>query len=248
MKKLSLLSLFIIATVSVAFSQHYYKIYRPTDPNTLNDSTLFIYGGANQELISKLNVVNIGSTTDTVLVKRVKVSVLGSTVNEICWALQCYDSTHNVSDNYEIIAPGDTAQLANDFNGDYFPFGRIGTSTLYYIFFNKHTPTHADTITVSYVTSTAGVANINDKAISFLSPYPNPAGTNVTFGYSFSSGVQTANLKIFNMLGECVQTLPLNTSKTKALVNVQSIPSGIYICEIQASGCQPAFQKLVVSH
>lgn len=249
MKKSSLLLLLALGAALSSFAQTF-KIYHPGNPNALNDSTVTIYGGINQELVSKFNVINLTSSPiDSVMVKRIKVSVLGNTINAICWANTCYDTLHNVSDSSEIIGAHDTAQLSNGFYGDYYPLGQIGTSTFRYVFFNKFRPTtQADTVTVNYVSTTTSIAHLSSGQIGFYTPYPNPAGNMVTFGYNFSNGAQAATLKLFNMLGECIQTLPLNTSKIKAMLNVQAIPSGIYICEIQANGCQPAFQKLVVSH
>ncbi len=240
--------MFAVAAFSFSNAQGL-EIIGQNGNHSLNDSTVMYWGNPTNEMVSILWVINTGATADTVKVKRYYISVLGNTTNAICWAGLCYDSTHNFSDLTYIIGPGDTAKLANQFNGDYYPNGQIGTSRIQYTFFDIGRPsTISDTVYVDYITTPTGIPTETAKAINFSAPYPNPSNSTVNFSYSLASGVSTASMKIFNLLGECIQTLPLNTNKTKTALNVQSIPSGIYVCEIEANGCKPAYQKMIVSH
>lgn len=249
MKKITFLSLFIWAFSSFSYGQSNLKLIVYNNPNSLNGTTLTYWGAASSTITTDpIDLVNTGATTDTIYVKRVYVSVVGNTTNAICWAGQCYDTTHGVSDDYEIIGPGDTARLGNSFTGDYYPLGQIGTSTIKYLFYDVKRPKVVDTLTINYETSPTGVAQISAGQINFSTPYPNPANSFATFNCSFTNGTQSANLKIFNLIGECVQTLPLSSLQNKANINVQALPSGIYICEVEANGYQPVYQKMVVSH
>jgi hypothetical protein len=247
MKKILLLLMMSIGTISFSYSQTL-KIIETGDNNILNDSTIFVYGDTGSEMISTLWLINSGSDSIKVTVRRDSIYCLPGSENEICWAGTCYGYYTSVSPNTEDIGPGDTAMLASQFNGDYFPMSAFGTSTIRYSFYNPFNRSDSAWVIVKYVTGVTGIATFANNAINFSAPYPNPAGNNACFNYSFNAGVQSASLKIYNLIGECILTSPLNTSKNKTHLNVQSMPSGIYICEIEATGCQPAFQKLVVAH
>ncbi len=248
MKKNLLLALFLVAFGSFSWGQIH--ILRPSNKNVLNDSTIYVYCNTNISYVSfDLYATNSGPKI-TVVVKRDSILLpMKDTDNAFCWGGLCFAKTVDTATLTESLGTGDTAKGANAFSGHYYPYGHVGIATIRYVFYNKINPLDSAWVLVNYdAIPGLGVQNIADKAISFSTPYPNPASNSVTFNYNLSNSVQAANLKIFNLLGECIQTLPLNASKNKASVNIQSIPSGVYVCEIQASGCQPAYQKLVVSH
>jgi hypothetical protein len=247
MKKILLISLLAFGTFSMTFAQSL-KIIKTGDNNILNDSTLTIYGDTGTEMISTLWIINTTADSMKVDARRDSISWLVGSENEICWAGTCYSFSTSISPNTEDIGPGDTAKLASQFNGDYFPNSSTGTSTFRYSFYNPFSRADSSWVIVKYVSVVTGIASLSGSAISISAPYPNPADNSASFNYKLASSVSAANLKIFNLIGECIQTLPLNISKYKTTLNVQTIPSGIYICEIEADGCQPVYQKLVVSH
>jgi hypothetical protein len=247
MKKITFSLLFAVATISFSYSQNL-KIIKPGGTHGLNDSTIVVYGDITDSLVTQsLNVINTSSGTLTVNAKREIVSAVSGSQNEICWAGTCYSPTTTVSPNTESLAAGDTSNLGNTFSGDYLPHGYTGTTTIRYVFFDTHNFNDTAAITVEFITTLAGISSIKDGGINF-SLYPNPARNTVNFNYKFTGNVQTANLKIFNLLGDCVQTLPLSVVENKTTIDVQSMPAGIYVCEVQASGCQPVYQKLIVAH
>jgi len=248
MKKIAFSLLFALAATSFVFSQNL-EIIEPGNSHILNDSTIYSYGlSSDAEFGPTLDIINTSSGSLTVNVRRVIIDTVTGSQNEICWALFCYGPSVNQSPNTENIGSHDTAKGSNQFNGDYLPNGHTGTTTIKYIFFNVSNHNDSAVITVVYDATATGIASLTNGEINFSALYPNPANNNVSFNYSLTNGVQTATLKIFNLLGNCVQTLPLSGLKNKTVINVQSIPTGIYLCEIEANGCQPVYQKLVVSH
>lgn len=250
MKKITLLLSFALAAVSFSQAQNLKIIYQGgTDHNYLNDSTILVYGSSTVSFFPSptFDVINKSSDSANLWVKRTIISALPTTTNAICFAGYCGAVTQGASVYSCNIGAGDTAELGNAFYGDYYPNNQVGVTTIRYTFYNYN---YADSgsFIIKYITGPAGIALISAGQIGFSVPYPNPASNNVNFSYSLINGVQSANLKIFDLLGKCIQTLPLNTSKNKTTVDVQTMPSGVYICEIQAEGCQPAYQKMIVSH
>jgi len=247
MKKTTLLTLLALAITSFSYSQTLKIIIQGVSGPILNDSVISVYGSNSSILISPtIDVINNGPKA-YLHAKRTILSAVVNSTNAICFAGICGPVTDGTDPDSCNIATGDTAELGNAFYGDYYPNGGNGVTTIRYTFFN-HNYTDTASFVVRYVSSPTGIAQISEGEISFLSPYPNPAGSFVNFNYSLNNGIQAANLKIYNLLGECVQTLPLSALKSKTSIDVQSMPSGIYVCELQADGCQPAYQKLIVSH
>jgi len=250
MKKITFSFLFAFAAFSSVFSQHL-EIIRtgPAGNHSVNDSTLVLYGLVSDSMLTQsLYVINSSGSAMTVNAKREVVSEVAGSQSEICWAGTCYSPSTTVSPSTETLTPPhDTSNNANTFSGDYLPHGYKGTTTINYEFWDVSNSTDSAHITVKFIITLTGIASIKDGGINFSAPYPNPANSAVNFNYSLTN-VESANLKIFNLLGDCIQTLPLSPLKNKTTVDVQSIPSGVYVCEIVAEGCQPVYQKLIVSH
>jgi hypothetical protein len=249
MKKYLLLAILFITLTNLSNAQ--FKILNPFDKSVITNDTINVFGNPTNQITISFWVVNTGVGSVTLLSRRDSISLLlPDTTNDFCWGGLCYPNTTNVSSFSETIGAGDTSNTINTpyFYTHFTPYGRIGTSSIRYTFYNSSLHSDSNWVLVNYIITPAGISTVSDKSIIFSSPYPNPSGTSVNFNYSLSSGTQSANLKIFNLLGECIQTIPLNASKNKTSINVQAMPSGIYICQIAASGCQPICQKMIVSH
>jgi len=257
MKKLIFLAVASILFSTISWGQGELKIIQPNSTKILNGDTLIIYGAGDitDEMNVNLDIINSGSINDnSVYVRRDSLSLpmRCSSDNEFCW-ISCYDTAVNVSPNSQAIPAKDTAGGVNGgaslFQGHYWPYGHAATAYIRYAFYNQgNPPSDSSWVVVEYNPLLTGIQNISSKDIAFSAPYPNPANTTLCFNYSLNSNTQAANLKIFNLLGECVQIRPLDVSKGNTIINVQAMSSGVYVCEIEASGCQPAYQKMVISH
>jgi len=247
MKKHLLLAL-CFAITSFSFGQ--LKVLVPGANQPLNNGdTVSVFGNATDEMNINLYVINTG-TKMTVLARRDSLLLpMKDTNNTFCWGGFCYSQFTDVSTLSETLNHGDTANGISEFTGHYSPYGHLGAAYLKYTFYDHNGPGPTEGwVVVKYDATPAAVQNISNGNIRLATPYPNPANSFVTVNYSLNNGVQTANLKIFNLLGKCVETYPLSSLQTKTNIDVQSMPSGIYICEMQAQGCQPVYQKMVVSH
>lgn len=255
MKKSLFLAIFCFAISSLSFGQ--FNIVDAVG-NIVNSDTVLVLGNTTDEMTVSFNVVNMGIDTITVDARRDSIStptIMDSSRvfrwdNTFCWGLcYSYGETFDVSDGGELLnrggSSGDTSFSA--FVGYYEARGSVGAAYIRYTFYAARNRSDSSWVMVKYDATPTGIQGISGMSSSFTA-YPNPASNSVNFTYTLSSGVQSANLKVYNLLGECVQTLPLSTLQSKTTLDVQSMPSGIYICEIQAQGCQPVCQKLVVSH
>ncbi len=252
MKKILSLAIFCIAFSAISFGQQQFKIVHQGDTNAFNNDTVSVYGNATQEMSITFNVVNTGIDSVSVYLRRDSISTVPKfdSNNTFCWVL-CFSlgDTNNVSAYSQTLnkwnTPGDTSSAS--FIGYYKALGHLGASYIRYTFFAARNHNDSSWVMVKYIATPAGTQSLSGNTINF-SAYPNPASHAVNFTYNLVSGSTAANLKIYNLLGECVQTLPLNTAKNKTTVDVQSIPAGVYVCEIEANGYQSSYKKLVVTH
>lgn len=246
MKKSLLLAILCTAISSFSFGQFHII---DTTGKIVNNDTVVVYGNATDVMHTSFNVINTGLDSASVYARRDSISLpIGDTDNYFCWVL-CYGTSTTVSPFTETLSKGGSAGDTSfpAFAGYYNPYGHLGAALIRYTFFSARIHADSSWVMVKYIATPTGIQNVSAVNNSF-SAYPNPASSFVSINYSLTSGIQSANLKIYNLLGECVQTLPLSSLKSKTSMNVQSIPSGIYVCEVTANGCQPIYQKLVVSH
>ena len=216
--------------------------------NILNDSTITINGLSSGLITDSLYVINSDSLGTNVDVKLDLLSIVAGSDNYFCWGANCFAPGVTRSRAYEGAVSIPAKDTNKTFYCDYNPSGNVGMSSIRYVFYNDADTADSAWVIIRYNATLTAVQNIAGENISLSPPYPNPANGSVNFSYSLSKGVTSANLKIYNLLGECVQTLPVSALKNKTTIDVQSMPSGIYVCAIAAPGCQPVYQKMIVSH
>ena len=247
MKKILPLAILCFAISSLSFAQAPLKIVIAGDTNRINNDTVTVWGNTTDIMNSpNINVINMGIDSLNIYCRRDSLSTpsVFDSNNYFCWVL-CYGNTTTVS-NYAELLYRDSASNPS-FQGHYNPLGHAASAYIRYSFFLAKNHNDSAWVVVKYLSTPTGVQTLSGKPFSF-SAYPNPAQNNVNFNYTIAANVSTASLKIYNLLGECIQTLPLSAAKNKTTIDVQSMPSGIYVCAIEANGFEPAYQKLVVTH
>lgn len=68
----------------------------------------------------------------------------------------------------------------------------------------------------------------DNQELESLKVYPNPSKTTVTFEFD-KPMEQTATLKLFNILGECIYQAEVEKDHTQFIIDVDAIAPGIYI-------------------
>jgi len=250
MKKISVLLLFVLSATFFCSAQNL-KIIRPHyTNNVLNDSTVIHYGNSVNEMVDSISVINSTNSSISILVKRDTAVWNPATVNSFCWGINCFAPGVSITpfSDRQNVSSGDTLKGVNGLFADYSAYGYVGITAIRYVFYDASNPSDSAWIIVDFDALPSGIPAVSGNVTIISAPYPNPSNTSVNFTYRLSNSSQSANLKIFNMLGESIQTIPISSSTNKVSINVQSIPSGIYVCEIQTEGSKPVYQKMIVSH
>jgi len=248
MKRILLLISAVILGGTVLFAQSL-KIYVSGHGSTImNDSMITVFGSVGGTHTVYAYVKNTAGYSINAKAKYEDSTSLPNGQNSFCWGTQCYGANSApmfVSPSGEGI---NSNRTDSTFSGDYYDNGFVGTELVRYVFFNSINSTDSSWILIKYIiTSPAGIPQISSNNLHISAPYPNPTGGNVSFNYQLN-GEEQASLVIYNTLGQSVQTMSLNNSSSRVNMNVAGLPSGIYICKIEAEGAEPVFQRLIVTH
>jgi len=165
----------------------------------------------------------------------------------ICVGTNCYMGVGD-SDSFQVptsftVPTGQySKRLFTDYNPDsVYP----GITTILFVAYDVNTTSDSAWIYVQFNALPTGIQGIIANTIHMSSLYPNPANSVVNFTYHTNYDAQ---LSVYNSIGQLINTVSLSSSKESARINTAGMPSGIYICKVQAEGAEPAYRKLVVSH
>lgn len=237
-----LLSVVAGLAASVVVAQNY-KILDPINNNNITNSDVYTWGDQNGTLEYDVHVVNQASTAKNVKVKRMEVSVAGTSTNYFCWTV-CYAPNTSVSPSGIIINPGDTA---NDFHGYYAGGGTGGESIITYVFFDANNVNDSSYVRVHYYSSPTGITEITGEN-KVSAAYPNPAANVTTLNYSLKSNVQSAKISLYNMLGDEVKEIKLDDKQGTLKLHVEDLTPGIYFYSLVADSKVITTKRLVISH
>ncbi len=248
MKKL-LLSLALIIGLSV--------IVKAQDPVTLSwngvtyGDTVTVFGAPNEEGELTFHAV-VHNNTDNginVLVARTNIDVLDGTENSFCWPVICWSPMVDTSGQYQFIAAGGQSEddmfsghyNYNDINGN----PQYGTSLVKYAFFDKDNFEIIDTVYVKYMLGYTGIDE-NGLTTAVSDIYPNPASSFANVDFHLNSTVKSAEIKIVNLVGKVVKTIPLNQKEGSVKVDLNNLSEGLYFYTVLVNGKIEKTKKLIV--
>jgi hypothetical protein len=245
MKRL-VLSVYLIAIAAIfGYSQSLSlsNMHGAIEPN----STIIQAGTPDSvELITYLNVKNMGNLSMNVLCKKVELKMHDSTEITMCWAGNCYPSNVFVSPNAQLMAPG---QTITDFVGHYtqiaYQHFSSGESVIRWVFYDRSNVNDSVSVTIKYTSFPMGVDDATATVLSKV--YPNPANGSASFSYSIPGGSQ-GTMVVRDLLGSSVQTQLLPAASGKATLNTMNLRDGIYFCTLLVDGIATHTQKLIVKH
>jgi len=245
--KRSLVILGIFLSGMSAFAQNDMNIYVQGITHPVNDSTIVLWGAVNTDHTQYAYVTNTSGSTIYIRAKyQVTTSVSGGE-NSFCWGPTCFGQT--TAPEFESPA-ADTIhgnRTDSTFSGHYYDMGTPGTNAVRYVFLNKLNANDSSWVIVKYEISPTGIEQLSADALHMSAPSPNPAKNVASFNYHLN-GVGKAVLGIYNTIGQNVQNIPVNSSNDRIELDITSLPSGIYICKLEAEGTTPVFQKMMVTH
>ncbi len=241
MKKTLLVIVALLGFCSLGFSQ--LSIQDTSGATLTNGDTLAVNGTAGYQLSAHVYIYNaiVPIPVEAIAIPG-NVAVSGCTYS-ICVGPTCYKT---VPVNTNFTSPSFNVPKGKDSNAFYQDYNAVnaGTTVIMYEIKNK-TGTDSAWFFVKFIAVPTGIQTIAANNLHISSLYPNPANSSFSFTYHTDYDAQ---LSIYNSLGQEVKAIALSPAKESISINTTDMPSGIYICRVQAAGANTAFRRLVVSH
>jgi hypothetical protein len=211
-----------------------------------NGDSIYVYGEIPEgfyELLSHAIVTNVSDRKVDVMVLRNEIYAVPGTTNYLCWFVCLSPETNLSPEPIELEAGASTEDW--EFAGHYQPNGHNGTSIIEYVFFNADNEEDFVAMKVFFVVSPASLADLRSRLV-FGNAYPNPARNQVNFDYELPSGIQSASIQIFNMLGKRVSEMQINPSMRNVSIPVHDLGEGLYFYSLVINGETSMTRKLVI--
>ena len=194
------------------------------------------------EFLQDMQIRNLTSEDWNVLVKKEVIEDLEGVSNYFCWGL-CFGPDTYVSPNpVAVPANSVTSVGALSFHA-MFEDNVFGKVQVKYSAYDERHPEDAVTINVVFHKSGEGVHEV--AAVRFGQAYPNPASSVVNFDYNVNAS-DRASVSVYNLLGQEVMSLPINTLQDRLSISVADLNNGIYFCNLFVNGSAVKTEKFVV--
>lgn len=195
-------------------------------------------------------VKNISANSVSTKVRKTVISTTAGQDMLFCYGSTCYTPATIVSTNAVNIPAGQqmpngtgTYGIRTEFNNN----GIIGSSTVRYMAYNTADANDTAVFYITYIVSAVGVETFNNN-VKALNAFPNPVGNSLAVSYNINRNSVGAEVKIFNIAGSLVKTIPVNPSETSVRFDVSDLQDGVYFYTICINGSNTSTKKLVVNH
>lgn len=232
----------VILTVFYANSQSFHLSW---DGVTLGDTVVISPEDTTAaELIFEAIIHNDTDNGANIKVVRNRVVLLDGALDYFCWGA-CYPPDLDTSGMTMFVpAGGQSGDI--DFSAHYEIHDVVGVSIVEYTFFNFDNPVDAIKVVVKYDTSPSAIDENILANISVSDIYPNPAVNTVSLDYNLPMEIESAGIKIVNLLGSVVKEQQINTGIDKIRMDISDLNDGIYFYSVLINGEAYITKKLIV--
>ena len=242
--------IFVLLLAAAACSGHAQSLQLSNIHGVIAPNAIIIQAGTpdSLEMITYLNVKNIGTGTMSVYCKKSELSMLDSTQMTMCWADGCYPPDVNVSPSAKTIQAGETI---TDFVGHYsqiayLPFMK-GESVIRWVFYDAEDDNDSMSVTIKYTSYPVGVEETTQPLATLSNASPNPASAHASFSYFVPSG-SVGEIIIRNVLGSTIHSEKLPSGHGTSTINTTNLSNGIYFYSLLVDGKLCQSKRLIVKH
>ena len=244
MKKSLLVVLCACLMVGTSFAQDVESI----DPVTTVMGSLSNPDDA--ELDVHWDLVNMGSDTLKVRLRRIQDQIVSGSQNRFCWGPLCYDyPTNESSSNPNLLVTMAPGVAETTFHGYYEHQGNAGHSVIQYCFFDAFDTSNESCTSVNFCVDDACVVGVDEMTNAFElgNISPNPVTGLASFSYSFQQRPSNARVSIYNLVGKSVRQVALNNKNGIVFLDAQDYQAGVYFYTLEVNGKILSTKKLVIS-
>ena len=167
---------------------------------------------------------------------------------QVCMGIYCWDprNTDGIwdSENFALLtlAPG---QSTGELSFKQFFEGDMGSQWRFY-FFDRNNPEDRVMVELNVGACDSANAITEAPALEASPAYPNPAHNTVNIDFNVSAS--PVKLQVFDLVGNVVKDLTLETTQGTAKLDVSDLNNGVYFYNLTVNGHRSEVKSLVVSH
>ncbi len=196
------------------------------------------------EIVFHAIVNNVSDNNINVGVIRSRIELIGDAEDYFCWGA-CYPPFLDTAGTTILINAG--AQSGDeDFSGHYTINGVVGVSMIKYTFYNVANEAENIDVYVKFNTAPDAIDEHILSNIQVSDAYPNPAKNFVDIDYQMPNEVETASIRIMNILGSVVKEQQISNLAGRLRINVSDINSGVYFYSVVINDEIIRTEKLIV--
>lgn len=209
---------------------------------------------------TSVKVKNVGDIKTYIGVKEVEKANIANYSVSICWGEQCLVTKPDITIVADPISL-EPAAVDNSFKYELKPWdnaGNVSNARATFRFYTTDELGNANgidstdiTYNISITGSTAIIRTaVGQQAAPTLSkPYPNPAitHTQVDIDLPNLTAQTSANLQVFDMLGQAVASYKLQSGQNAIVIPTRHLNPGIYFCSLEVNGKRYSSQRFSVT-
>ncbi len=214
-----------------AFAQNLEIVHPVTSTQGSIDSVLYI----------KMHVKNNSASGTSVYLERSIKTLVSGQLSYFCFGITCYPPNVNISpENISLNAGAEDSSVKTYLD----PRGVEGTSVVNYCFYNLD-KTDSACLLLTYGAMATGI--VNNSHLKFIKVFPNPAVETIKLAFNTEKVYNSSEIQISDLSGRVVYTEAVDTKDGLISVNIETLPAGVYVCNLVGDGVTIARDKIVVN-
>ncbi len=199
-----------------------------------------VYGNADSVVYIKMHIKNNGAEETEVFLQRKIQTLVSGQLSYFCFGINCYPPNVNKSPENIVLSVGAEDSSVKTYVD---PRGTAGTSVVNYCFYNL-SKTDSACLLLTYDVTATGI--VNNSHLKFVKVFPNPAHDVVKLAFNTEKVYNTSEIQLVDLSGRVVYSEKVETKEGLIAIDISTVPTGVYVCNLVGDGVTIARDKIVV--
>jgi hypothetical protein len=205
------------------------------------DPVTSVVGNSEEIAYINLHVKNNSASTQEIYLQRTILSLVPGHLSYFCFGVTCYPPGVSKSPDNLTLTAGSTDESVKTYID---PRSEVGVSTVNYCYYNLAKTDSACLLLTYDMKLASGI--VNNSHLKFVKVFPNPADEFVNLAFNTEKVYANTEIQISDLSGRIVASEVVSTKEGLIKVDVSTLPSGIYVCNLVADGVSIARGKVII--
>ncbi len=228
MKK-SLLTAILGLFITLTYAQNLQITHPVSTAHGNQDSVVYI----------KMHIKNNSANSTSVFLQRKIQTLVAGQLSYFCFGINCYPPNVNKSPENIDLGPNQEDSSVKTYID---PRGTPGVSIVNYCFYNV-SKTDSACLLMTYDIAATGI--VNNSHLKFVKVFPNPVTDVLKLAFNTERVYNSSEIQITDLSGRVVYTENVETKEGLIAINIESLPAGVYVCNLVADGVSIARDKVI---